>query len=308
MPSVLEAPLPARWGRVQRLKNAVIVGLVRVAFTLARAAPFGVLRAGMRLAGNLAYLVDGKNRRRAITNLARAFPEWTPPKRRRVARLMFVHLAETAAEAVHLHRFVHGAARVTLSAAQRQLLDEALARGQGVMAVSGHIGNWELLAQVIAAAGYPAFAVAKPLYDPRLTRWAHAQRSRFGLQILWRGDDGVAKDMLRVFHDNAILGLLIDQDTRVQGIFVPFFGRPAHTPAAAAALALRTGAPVVIAWSQRVGKLHRVHLELCEPHDLGLDPVTALTARITARLEAAIRDAPEQWVWLHDRWRQQPPG
>ncbi len=308
MSRVLGAALPARWSAWQRRKNTLIYLLLRLVATLARALPFGWVRAVAVGLGHLAATVDLSDRRRALANLAAALPELSARQRRRVVRQMFVHLGISAAEMVHVERFMRGPARVTLPDEMRRLLDAALAEGRGVVAVGGHIGNWELCAQVLAAHGYPMTAIAKPLYDPRLTRWVDQQRTAFGQRILWRGDDNVPKELLRVFRHNGILGLLIDQDTRVHGAFVPFFGRPAHTPTAAASLALRHGAPVIALAGHRHGAGHQLRAERLPLPTIGDHDAQTLelTARINAWLEQAIRAAPAQWVWLHDRWRRQP--
>ena len=231
-------------------------------------------------------------------------PSLSPGERRRIVRRMFVHLGVCAAEAIHIERLV-ARGEVTLSPEARAVLDAGLAGGKGVVIVSGHVGNWELLGQMVANAGYRVTSIGKPLYDPRLTRLVHKLRTAYGMQILWRGDAGLTKEMMRVFKENGILGLLIDQRTRVQGAFVPFFGRPAHTPTAPASLALRTGAPLLVGWSHRHGHRHLVHFESL-PVEGDADreeDVVALTARLNACLEAAVREIPEQWVWLHDRWK-----
>lgn len=307
--SALDAPLPARWGRVQRWKNTLIYWFVLALVTLARRVPLRAARRIGRGLGALAARVDRPDRARATAQIAAALPELEPRLHGRIAREMFKHLGMCAAEMLHLDRVLVGPPPVMLSSEQRALIDEALAEGRGVIAVSGHIGNWELLPQVVARAGFPISGIARPLYDPRLTRLAHRMRTQSGMKMIWRGDAAVSKDMLRVFRNREILALLIDQDTKVQGAFVPFFGRPAHTPTAAAALALRFEAPIIVAWCHRVAEGFALHFErhrFTSSGDHERD-VTELTAQLTARLEHAIRAAPAQWVWLHRRWKRQPP-
>jgi KDO2-lipid IV(A) lauroyltransferase len=190
------------------------------------------------------------------------------------------------------------------------VLEAALSRGRGVVVVSGHVGNWELLALRVARSGIArASAVAKETSDSRMTALLEEFRAANGLHSIWRGQDGAAKQILRSLRDGEILGLLIDQDTRVQSVFVPFFGRSAATPRAAADLALRTGAGVVCAFCQRTrdGR-YRISMQ-----ELGFQPggdreadVRELTAAMTRQIEEAIRRSPEQWVWMHRRWKTQP--
>jgi Kdo2-lipid IVA lauroyltransferase/acyltransferase len=141
-------------------------------------------------------------------------------------------------------------------------------------------------------------------------------RARGGVRSIWRGHEGAVRQMLRALKAGEILGLLIDQDTRAQNLFVPFFGTPAATPRAAADLALRTGAAVVVGFCQREGEQgYRLRMEEVPVPAAGPDAASreaaawALTAALSARIEAAIRRAPEQWVWMHQRWKTRPgPG
>lgn len=305
---VLGAPLPARWRRWQWLKNTVIYYAVRAVYAALVRVRLDVLWPIATVLGHVAALVARSDRRRAEAQLTLAFPKLTRWERRRIVRRMFVHLAHCAVEALHIDEMFQGPAGVRLSDDQRALVAAALAEGKGVVAVSGHIGNWELFAQLLAKEGLPVTGIAKALYDPRLTRWVHEMRTRFGMQLLWRGDNNVSREMLRVFAAGGMLAMLVDQDTRVQGEFVPFFGRMAHTPTAPAVLALRSGAPVIVAWMHREGRRHVPHVERLTPERTGdrdLD-VRTLTTQISARLEYAVRQHPEQWVWLHQRWRRQP--
>jgi KDO2-lipid IV(A) lauroyltransferase len=170
--------------------------------------------------------------------------------------------------------------------------------------VSGHVGSWELLARTVSLAGYPCQTIAKETSDPRLTRLVEKFRESSKLKSIWRGKDGAAKAMLRALKQGEILGLLIDQDTDVQSLWVPFFGRPAKTPRAAADLALRTGAKVVLGFCQRQGDRYRLSMREVSAEGLeGEAGARVLTERLTAGIEAAIRSAPEQWVWMHRRWK-----
>jgi KDO2-lipid IV(A) lauroyltransferase len=158
--------------------------------------------------------------------------------------------------------------------------------------------------QAIAAAGYPVATIARPFYDPRITAWLHKWRSQRGLEIVWRGEN-TGKAILRVLRANRLMAFLIDQNTGSAGDYVPFFGRRAFTPTIPAALALRMGAPVVLCWHQRRAKRHRitmVRIDYTRSDDRERD-VLALTADLTAHLESVIREAPEQWVWMHRRWK-----
>ncbi len=295
----------------KRLKRFLRYLLLRALLALVHPLPLGVGRWLGRRLGALAFLVAGGERRKALKSLARAFPEKSDAERSALAKACFQHLCAAAFEVgctAALDRQLD--TLVAWPEADRRVLEAALARGKGVVFVSGHVGNWELLARRVARAGYPSQSIAKETTDPRLTALVERFRARGGVRSIWRGQEGAARAMLRALKAGEILGLLIDQDTKVQSLFVPFFGALAATPRAAADLALRTGAAVVVGFCQREGAGYRMHME-----ELPLPPETdreaaalALTAALSERIEAAIRRAPEQWVWMHQRWKTRPAG
>jgi KDO2-lipid IV(A) lauroyltransferase len=142
-----------------------------------------------------------------------------------------------------------------------------------------------------------------------------AWRAEGGVTTLWREDPSTARALLRVFKEGHVLGILVDQDTKVQGVWVPFFGRPAYTPRAPADLALRTGAPVLVGTSHRRGPNPADGL-LFEVTEVPYDPrpadreaeVLRITAACQAVMEEAIRRHPADWVWMHERWKTPPPA
>jgi KDO2-lipid IV(A) lauroyltransferase len=264
--------------------------------------------------GRLAFAVAGGERRKALKSLARAFPEKSDAERHALARASFRHLGVAAFEVGAVHSMDRQIERrVRWSEEDRRLLDAALARGRGVIFVTGHVGNWELLARRVARMGYPTQSIAKETTDPRLTLLIERFRARGGVRTIWRGHEGSARAMLRALKAGEILGMLIDQDTRVQSFFVPFFGELAATPRAAADLALRSGAAVLVGFCQREGEGYRLWMEEmpCPSSGDREADALALTAAFSLRIEAAIRHAPEQWVWIHQRWKTrpaEPPG
>ncbi len=260
--------------------------------------------------GGLAYFLVGGERRKALESLGIAYPKKTAAERVALAKACFRHLGRAAGEMVCVRQLdARRAELVEWPAEDRARMDRALAKGKGVVFVTGHFGNWEVLARHVALEGYPAAVIGKETSDARTTALVERFRNDGKLRVIWRGAAGAAKDMLRTLRGNAILGLLIDQDTKVQSVWVPFFGRLAKTPRAAADLALRTGAVPMLGFATRVGPCrYRISMhDVALPEGDGEDAVVALTAALTAGIEAQIRSAPEQWVWLHRRWRSPPP-
>lgn len=301
---LLNAPLPERWSSKQRLKNTLIVKVVTQAFKALSTIPIAYLYKCMHGLSRLAFLIAASDRNRAISQIQQAL-NVSETQAAALTRAMFEHLGKVGMEWIHKDKLLDEHPDLQLSEQHRLLFEQALAEENGLVAITGHIGNWELLAQMVAKAGFPVVSVARPTYDPRLTRWIHQLRSTQGMKVLWRGSSSSPREILRVFRDNQILGMLIDQDTKVQSAFVPFFNKPAATPTAAATLALRKKTPIIIGWLHRTESGFKPHFERYH-YDPSGDPradVLQITAEVTQRLEFAIRQYPEQWVWLHKRWK-----
>jgi KDO2-lipid IV(A) lauroyltransferase len=191
-----------------------------------------------------------------------------------------------------------------------EALHDGLAQGRGMLVISGHVGNWELLAARIAALLPLTVVARKVMNDDRFNDMITRFRGGAGMEILRRDDPQFLSAVREALDRNRLVALLIDQDSRGGGVFVPFFGRPAHTPPGAAVLALRTKVPVVSVFIRR--RPEGGHVITCEPIPIdrhgGQGSVLALTARFTAAIESAIRRSPSEWVWWHERWRRQPPA
>jgi KDO2-lipid IV(A) lauroyltransferase len=186
------------------------------------------------------------------------------------------------------------------------VLQAALAAGRGCLVVTGHVGNWELLAARMATL-VPLTVVARKVNDDRFDALIRRFRGGAGMEIVLRDDPRFLAAVRDALGRGRVVALLIDQDSRGGGVFVPFFGRPARTPPGAAVLALRTKAPVVaVAIRRRPERGHLITFSPVPTEVAGPEKVRALTARFTAAVEAAIRRSPAEWVWWHERWRRQP--
>jgi KDO2-lipid IV(A) lauroyltransferase len=260
--------------------------------------------------GRLAWYLVPRQRRLAQRHLAIAFPEKSEAERARIGRESFANLALSALESARADRLDIERA-VEILPEDEALLRKTHGLDKGVVVVTGHIGAWELFARRIAALGIPCGTVAKEAHDPRITRLLEESRTRAGVRVFWRGAPLSARELLRFLRDQrGILGLLIDQDTRVAGHFVPFFGRPAFTPRAAGDLAAHLGAPLMVGCAHRVARgMHRVALRTIDVERTGDRDADsfALTAAATQALESEIRASPAEWVWMHPRWQTQIP-
>jgi KDO2-lipid IV(A) lauroyltransferase len=265
---------------------------------------FGVSAGGVL--GRMAFFLLPRYRKYTERHLAQVFTDRDTAWVRRTARQVFVHLGKSLMEILlmkpeRIPKIVefHGADR----------LEEALSLGRGAVLVTGHIGNWELLGATIAMR-FQLSTVAAPLKADAVNDLLLGLRSRAGFRIILRGRPGASKELIRVFKKNRILGILIDQDTDVEGAFVDFFGRPAWTPTAAVQMAIRFDAPVLYGYIRRgQDGRHTVFIEgpiaLVRTGDDAKDIVNN-TALLTKKIEDSVRQQPDQWVWMHRRWRRQP--
>jgi Kdo2-lipid IVA lauroyltransferase/acyltransferase len=262
-------------------------------------------RAGSAI-GSLGWALVRRDRRRTLEHLALAFPSMPEPERRRLGRACFRHHGTTLAECLHLF---HRDCRFVASVVEAQGWDEvekARREDRPVLIVTGHCGNWELLAAAINCRGLGMAVVARPLDEPEQQRMLAGLRERFGTPTIARGQEGAARQLLIALRRGGALGMLIDQDTKVDGVWVPFFGHPAFTPVGAAKIALRQNTAVIPTFIERLPDGR--HLATFHPClDLPNDPTKA-TALMTAKIEEQVRRVPEQWVWMHRRWRRQPAG
>jgi len=298
------------WRRLRRAtrdpRNAALARAIGGFSRALGALPMPAALAVGRGLGTAAHALLATPRRLAVAHMGLAFPELDLATRRRLVRATFRHAGQAFAELSLFETILRRPDYVRFEGVEA--LDTALARGRGAIAVTGHVGNWELLAAWAAAIGYPITVVVRRVNDLRFHSLIVRFRAAAGVEVLVRDDPRFVAAVGDALRRNRVVAMLIDQDTRGAGVFVPFFGRPAHTPPGAALLALRARVPVVTAFIERRpegGHLVRV---APVPAELprGREGVRELTARLTAAIEAQIRRSPAEWVWWHERWRKQP--
>jgi KDO2-lipid IV(A) lauroyltransferase len=179
----------------------------------------------------------------------------------------------------------------------------ALAKGKGILAITAHFGNWERMAEAIAARGYKISVVARDANELRTTQLVNDVRKKRGIDVFSRGK--AARELLRRLRSNEVVGILTDQNTRE--ILVPFFGIPAGTNEGPAVIHLMTGTPIFTAFAaEGADGKYVVDVRPLDMPRLTGDrekDVLAIMTRVNQRIEGAIREHPEQWLWMHDRWR-----
>lgn len=272
-------------------------------------------RIGVRLGGSLgglAFYILRRERYRALKHIELALGnEYEPDELVRIIKVSFRNLGKNLFEVLKLSRLTRAEVDRMVEISGEECLKEAIARGRGVIFITGHLGNWELLA-VAVAMRFPLSVVAAPIYDPQLEEVLVRLRKLHSIETVIRGQPHSLRRLLTKLQKGGVVGMLMDQDTRVDGIVVPFFGRGAYTPTGPAILALRTGAAAVIGHIYRQSdNRHKIivqgPLHLITTGDREAD-IQANTARFTQVIEEFVRNYPEQWVWMHERWKTVKSG
>ncbi len=296
------------------LRHALTSALVKSLMWTAGALPRACALRLFSTLGALAFYVQPKARVITEVNLSMAMPGLSRPETRKLARRVWSDLGRNCVDTLKFPRIGWDELDKLVRVEGLETLEEALSRGRGVVAVTGHIGNWELMGAYFSMRGYPLSVLARPLRDERLERLLDRQRRAKGIRPISRIAN--ARPVYESLKRGDMLGVLIDQDTPVKGVFCDFFGRPAFTPAGPAYLAMRTGAAVVpMAISMQSDGTHLVRI--LEPVDAAAKDgddkdrrALEITAECTSSLERLIRYKPTQWVWMHERWKTRPacPG
>ena len=284
--------------------------IVRLLIALVRVMPGPLVRAGGTILGLALYGIDRGHRRIAQRNLTTAFPTRRPAERRAIARAAFAHFGRLLFELLRFGTLSPAKmlARVEFDGEERSRL--AYAQGRGVLFVTGHFGFWELQAMVHALRVEPVSILARALDNPHLDRLLERIRQRTGNTVVYRR--GTIRRVMRTLQAGHGVAVLIDQHiVSRDAIYVDFFDRPAATTSAVAALALRTGAPVVPVFALPLGggRYRMIYEHPIEPPRAdSTDAVRELTQRCTDVLEMYVRRHPELWLWMHRRWRDNGPA
>lgn len=275
---------------------------------LGRVLPLWVARALGRGLGVLAYGLLWSQRRLTGEHLDQAFGEaLSPAQRRRLGLRVFVNLGQTVMEWMVLPACSTQRLNPLITCEGLAHLRQALAHGRGAILVTAHFGNWELIPLYLGSLGFEGAAVARRLRYSEYESFLRDLRGSRGVATLARG---ATKDAVRLLRANHIVGMLPDQDVdSLDGVFVPFFGRPTYTPLGPAALSLMSGAPILPCFIIREGHRFRFVIEpsvAVSQAPNRLEAMTQLTAAWSAVVESYVRRYPDHWVWMHRRWKTQP--
>lgn len=264
-----------------------------------------------RLLAAILYRVDARHRKVGMENLKVAFGDrYGEVERDAIVRGVYLHFCTMLMEILHIPRKLHPTTwrRNIRLVGHERVLDRLIDGGPLIM-LSGHFGNWEMAGYLFGVFGFAPHSVARTLDNPHLDRFLRSFRERTGQKMIPK--KGGYDRMLEVLRAGGVLSFLADQDAGERGMFVDFFGRPASTHKAIALLAIEHKAPVVVGYARRIGPGFRYEVgcaELIEPSEWAGTPDDArlLTQRYTTALEGIIRRDPDQYLWLHRRWKHRP--
>ena len=289
----------------------LLYGAVRAVFAVMQVFPIDWNLQTARILAKIWAVAMPRHRQRAIANLSAALGQVYPMSRiSRLADLCLESVTMFVVEAICLPRLMNAFTwsryieLVNFDDAVRLMLS-----GKGVILVTGHYGSFEVMGHLLAALGFNMTAVMRPLDNVYLNRFMVASRRTHGLTLLDK--KGAMSSAESLLADGALLAFIGDQDAGRKGIFVDFFGRPASTYKSIALLAMATGSPIVVGYARRRGNVARYEVgvpRIIYRHEWEqqTDPLRWITQEYTSAIESFVREAPEQYLWIHRRWKSRP--
>jgi Kdo2-lipid IVA lauroyltransferase/acyltransferase len=260
----------------------------------------------------VAYTIRTPLRRTAMFNLRMAFPDWSDAKRKRVIRKMIRQVGWMAGEFSQFPKYTRERIERIVVLDGFENFDAGRRRGKGVLFLTGHMSAWELGPFANSLYGYPLHFLVRPIANRRVDALINGYRSLSGNQPIEKNRS--ARAVLKVLGEGGTVGILSDHNTGLEeGVFVDFFGIPASTASGLARIALRTDAAVIPAFLIWDDKRRRYRLWFGPAVELARSPdeeadVRENTARFTRVIEDQVRAHPDQWLWVHRRWKTRPPG
>ncbi len=299
------------WRRIRkRIKNWFIYILVRGGLRWINSVHRSTAIKFLQTLSQLGFYLVRVERQKTIKHLTMVYGKEKDEREiYQMAKDVFFNLGRNMADAFRLPCYNSQNIDQIVQAKGLDRLDRALQKGKGVLALTCHVGNWELLAGYVAMKGYAANVVGAPIYDPRLDDLVVNNRLQSGMKYIARGS--ATREIIRALRRNEIVGLLIDQDTKhVDGVFVNFLGEKAYTPVGLVMLAMKTQAAVVpIAIHIQKDNTHLIEadeeLDLVFTEDESFNRIHN-TQLCSDAIEKFIRKYPTQWVWMHQRWKTRP--
>ena len=266
-----------------------------------------------RLLGSGMYLIDKRHRDRALANLRRSFPEMTEKQRQRLARRSMQQMVMLFVEVLFTTRLIRlDTWRQYVEMENfREVLDLLIRRDRGLVLLTGHYGNWEILGYLLATLGFETVSIARPLDNKYLSEFLFGVRERTGQKIIAK--KGATPEVQATLQQKGAVGFIADQNAGAKGLFVDFFGRKASTYKSIGLVAMEYDVPVVIGYARRVNDRFHFRVgaqDIIYPKDWKSqdDPLRYITQRYTRAIEDIVRVDPGQYWWVHRRWKTRPKG
>ncbi len=264
--------------------------------------------------GDLMYVFDKKHRDRSMSNLRKSLPHLSEARMKEITRKSFRHeIFDLGIE------FFFTTRKIRLSSFKRvvefddfqKTLDLMIRNERGMIMLTGHYGNWEVLGYTMATLGFETLSVARPLDNPLVYDFVIGVRERMGQRIIAK--KGMTDEVQVELEKKGMVGFTADQDAGKKGLFVDFFGRKASTYKSIGLLAMHYDVPIVIGYARRVEDKYKFHVgtqDIIYPADwkAQTDPLTNITQRYTKAIEDMVRTDPVQYFWMHRRWKSRPKG
>lgn len=295
----------------RRVKNDIIYYVIRALLAVFDLMSRAVALMFGRFFGEIAAIIDTKERRLAEENLTNVYgDEWSELKIKLVAKECFVNLGMNTVDVILSRQWTGKELNELIDVEGYEHFKSAFDQGKGVVGLTGHIGNFELMAAwYTSVKNIPLSVIGREIYDKRLDELIVGNREHFGLENI--PSDAPARKVLSVLKEGKMIGVLLDLDSsKVSGYFAPFFGRPANTAAGPVVIGRKTGSPVVpMAMFRTSDNRYRIKIlpafEIDNTEDKEADIINGLT-RCNKALEKLINHDPTQWIWIHNRWRSKP--
>lgn len=279
------------------LASRALLGLIRTVGLI----PISLRSAFGGAIGNLVGRLPLREARIATLQLQAFLPEADSSK---IVPKIFENVGRSMMESLNLQPFLRSPFR-RVSCPQWDTIIEWTKEERPIIALTAHTGNWDLLAAYTIARGIPLSTVGKEARNPNVQVALRSMREAYGIDTIWRSDRSGIKRIVACFKERRVMAALIDQDTRVDSLFVPFFTTPAKTPSALVDLGKRFNARFVSAFIIRTrGTQFEIHAAELD----GSKSTEEILAQYHRNLERLIRERPDQWVWIHKRWRTDPSG
>jgi KDO2-lipid IV(A) lauroyltransferase len=280
--------------------------MVKAGFAIGRLLPRKFGLALFSAMGTLCYYLLSRNRKCAVNNLKLVFGEkWCDDKIRRTARNVFSSIGKNLFDAVHLNTMRVKKFDTTVSHDPLDSMEAAKAAGKGAILVTAHLGCFEMLLHFFVRKDFGGVVVGRAFKNPAVDGIIRKMRSGPGIVYVDRSEN--PRNIVRMLREGRMMGVLVDQDTKVEGVFADFLGRPAFTPSSAIKFAMKFNIPIIVSVTARLkDDKHHVFIspiiDRIDTGDFEADLVSTIQ-QVNDFISGYIRKYPDQWVWMHERWK-----